>query len=324
MEPKVSTRREYTAAILCYSICSCTMLLVNKLVMHFLHYPSIVSLIQFITAIQFVYILKLAGWTIDNLEWKKLKPYTIYCISFACGCYANMRVLSSSNVETVVVFRASTPLAVSFCDYFFLQRDLPNLRSLLSLLSILGGAIGYVLTDSQFVLNGPGVYTWAFVYYISLVFSMVYGKKLISSVKLVSRVWGSVLYTQILSLPVLLTFAVVNREQETFLIALLDLESTGAMFLALSCVVGFGISYSGWWCRDVTSATTYTLIGVLNKLATVTVNVLIWDQHASWTGVCALIICLLGGAFYQQAPSRIPVYKALPTKEISNIELGKV
>jgi len=153
------SHRENVAAILSYALCSCSMLLVNKLVMHNLHYPSTVAIIQFLCAIQFVYILKLSGRPIDNLEWKKLKPYALYCISFASGCYSNMRVLSSSNVETVIVFRAATPLAVAFCDYFFLERDLPNLRSLLSLISILGGAFVYVLTDSQFVLNGFGVYT---------------------------------------------------------------------------------------------------------------------------------------------------------------------
>jgi len=319
---KIVPRREYIAAIISYALCSCSMLLINKLVMHHLHYPSSVSIIQFLFAIQLVYILKLAGWPIDNLEWTKLKPYSIYCISFACGCYANMRVLSSSNVETVIVFRASTPLAVAFCDYIFLERDFPSFRSFLSLLSILAGAVVYVLTDSQFVLNGIGVYTWAIVYYVSLVFSMVYGKRLISSITFVDRVWGSVLYTQILSLPVLVSFALLNNEQETFLDAILNIKATGAIFLVLSCVGGCGISYTGWWCRDVTSATTYTLVGVLNKLATVTVNVLIWDQHASWTGVSALMICLVGGAFYQQAPSRIPVYKALALKE--NVELGQI
>ena len=31
--------------------------------------------------------------------------------------------------------------------------------------------------------------------------------------------------------------------------------------LILGCIVGTGIGYSGWWCRDVVSATSFTLIG---------------------------------------------------------------
>ena len=30
--------------------------------------------------------------------------------------------------------------------------------------------------------------------------------------------------------------------------------------LILGCLVGTGIGYSGWWCRDVVSATSFTLI----------------------------------------------------------------
>ena len=49
-------------------------------------------------------------------------------------------------------------------------------------------------------------------------------------------------------------------------------------------------------------ATTYTVVGVMNKMLTVTVNVLIWDKHASASGIGALCVCLLGGSLYQQAP----------------------
>ena len=31
--------------------------------------------------------------------------------------------------------------------------------------------------------------------------------------------------------------------------------------LILGCLVGTGIGYSGWWCRDVVSATSFTIIG---------------------------------------------------------------
>lgn len=48
------------------------------------------------------------------------------------------------------------------------------------------------------------------------------------------------------------------------------------------------------------------MVGVVNKMLTVLVNVLIWDQHASAKGIFALLICLGGGALYQQAPLRPP------------------
>jgi hypothetical protein len=35
------------------------------------------------------------------------------------------------------------------------------------------------------------------------------------------------------------------------------------------------------------------------------VNVLIWDKHASVSGIFSLAICLIGGSLYQQAPPRV-------------------
>ena len=52
------------------------------------------------------------------------------------------------------------------------------------------------------------------------------------------------------------------------------------------------------------SATTYTLVGVVNKFITVLLNVLLWDKHSSPLGLLAVCVCLLAGTFYQQAPRR--------------------
>jgi hypothetical protein len=52
------------------------------------------------------------------------------------------------------------------------------------------------------------------------------------------------------------------------------------------------------------SATTYTLVGVVNKFFTVLLNVLVWDKHSTPFGICAVVVCLLAGSFYQQAPKR--------------------
>ena len=67
----------------------------------------------------------------------------------------------------------------------------------------------------------------------------------------------------------------------------------------------------------MTSATTYTLVGVVNKFLTILLNVFLWDKHASWFGLLCVSVCLLAGVFYQQAPKRgsssLP-YVAVSTK----------
>jgi solute carrier family 35 protein len=52
------------------------------------------------------------------------------------------------------------------------------------------------------------------------------------------------------------------------------------------------------------SATSFTVVGIVCKLATVVVNLLIWDKHATPAGLAALGVCLFAGSIYQQAPLR--------------------
>ena len=53
-----------------------------------------------------------------------------------------------------MVFRFSTPLAISVADFVFLGRQLPSPRAWASLIGLLVGAVGYALTDAAFEVRG--------------------------------------------------------------------------------------------------------------------------------------------------------------------------
>ena len=55
----------------------------------------------------------------------------------------------------------------------------------------------------------------------------------------------------------------------------------GVMLYLLSCVFGIAISFTGWRCRALVSATCYTVLGVANKMLTVLANIIVWDDHAT-------------------------------------------
>ena len=112
----------------------------------------------------------------DDFEWEKAKYFLIYVFSFTVGTYTNMKVLSMANVETVIVFRSCTPLAVAFFDYHFYNRARPSLRSCLSLLLISIGAIAYIATDRELSVNGGAAYQWVMIWWVVLVFQLTYGE----------------------------------------------------------------------------------------------------------------------------------------------------
>lgn len=92
--------------------------------------------------------------------------------AFLGAIFTNIKTLQYANVETFIVFRASTPIIVSVCDYLFLGRELPSARSWLSLLGLVIGAFVYVITDSSFHVTG---YYWVCVWYCVFCFDQVSG-----------------------------------------------------------------------------------------------------------------------------------------------------
>ena len=332
----MKNRTEVILSILSYSFCSGFLLLCNKLTLHQLPYPSLVVSFQLVAALCFIFGAKYFGFlNVDEIRWKYVVPYLYYIIAFSMGVYCNMKSLSLSNVETVIVFRALSPCVVAFLDVIFLGREYPSIRSWFGLGLIVAGAYGYASFDAKFQEQGWSAYMWPFFYLCIISFEMAYGKRIIRSVDLKTRS-GPVLYTNVLGLWPMLFFAAVSHLFPWYRIAslivllytltpilvILQLADeyhkfyqdrvverkpfgfAAVFFLLLGCATGTGIGYSSWWCRDKVSATSFTLIGVMNKCLTVLINLAIWDQHAPIGGIMSLLLCLVGGFIYRQAPMR--------------------
>jgi GDP-mannose transporter len=204
-------------------------------------------------------------------------------------------------VDTVIVFRACVPLLVSAADYLWLGRELPSCRSFGAMLIVGLGAIGYVLIDSAFALSGVAAYGWVSLYFVAIAAEMVLGKMITSSVQV--QLGVQVFLTNAMSLPLMLIIGTTTGELGKFNFDVLN--ASNLPLLTVSCIVGAGIGFSGWWCRSLVSATSFTVIGILNKLLTVFLNILVWDNHSSTIGTLCLLGCLVGGSLYKQAPMRV-------------------
>ena len=307
---KGTVNLEIVLSIVAYSFCSGTLLLLNKMTLHHFPYPSLVTCFQLISTLAIIMGMHLTiQLPLDPLKWKFIVPYSYYIVAFALGVYCNMRSLSQSNVETVIVFKALSPCLVAFLDAMFLGREFPSQRSWTALGIIVLGAFGYASQDEKFQTQGYAAYAWPFAYLLVISFEMAYGKSLLKSVDLKTQS-GPVVYTNLLGIPPMMIFAALGGEYSKFQNDHLSeastdtISATGYFLLFLSCLAGTGIGYSSWWCRGTVSATSFTLIGVMNKCLTILLNILVWDQHAQPMGIASLFLCLVGGSLYRQAPMR--------------------
>lgn len=278
-------------------VCSATLLIGNKLAVHMIPAPSFILWCQLFGTVLAVKAAHIGGAIshLDALEVPKMRAFAPVALIFVATIFTNMKSLEHANVETFMVFRFSTPLCVSICDYLFLGRHLPGARSWASLLALLVGAAGYALTDAAFVVRG---YAFCALWYCIFCVDQVYLKHITNTVKMESN-WGRVLYSNLLaSIP--LFFMMAGSEREVIAEATPDALAV----VGVTVLLGTAMSYYAWLARSMVSATVFTILGNVCKVASIMINVMLWDKHATPFGIACLLFCLGAAYFYKQAPLR--------------------
>jgi GDP-mannose transporter len=291
-------------AVLAYSACSGSLLLVNKVVMAYIPSAPLVTALQCIfcvSAIGSSSLLFGAPQLGRITDPALLRAYALYSALFVVGIYTNMRSLESSNVDTVIVFRSAVPLIVAFGDWALMGREAPSARSLASMVVVLLGCAAFVAVDAAFVVQGLRAYVWVSLYVASLAAEMLFGKQITSAHG--ATLGASVLLTNGFAFAPFLALGAWTGELARGLDAA-HFTAPACAVLAASCALSAGIGFSSWWARSLLSATTFTVVGQVNKVLTVLLNIALWNKHASPLGTAFLFVCLAGGAAYQQAPMR--------------------
>jgi drug/metabolite transporter (DMT)-like permease len=290
--PETETTTTLTTIIgICYCVASATMILFNKACMKILPAPCTVTFLQ-VTASTLIIA---AAWCfgmvqIQSVDRATVFRYAVYSILFVLGINFTMRSLSVSNVETLLIFRSSSPILVSLIDTAFLGRALPSGRSCLSMAAIIFGATWF--SASEMRSNGKGIHGISYNFSNLLLTSllMTWGKYLtdVSALNLTTSVFLSNA-TSILPI-----FALAIIEKEDLIVGLFRPSIYSVGILTMSCVMGTSISYLGWKMRMLMSAASFTLIGFLNKILTILGNVLIWNDHATLFSIVGLCISMAG------------------------------
>lgn len=278
--------------------------MINKYAITKFNYPGLLTALQYLTSALGVWVLgKLGFLHHDPFVVETAKKFLPAALVFYLAIFTNTNLLRHANVDTFIVFRSLTPLLVALADTAFRKQPCPSKLTFVSLVIILGGAFGYVATDSAFTLTA---YSWAFAYLITITTEMVYIKHMVMNLGL--NTWGFVLYNNLLSLMMAPIFWILTGEYSEVFAALGANAGNWFEFdpffaVSLSCVFGLLISFFGFAARKAISATAFTVTGVVNKFLTVVINVLIWEKHASPFGLVCLCITIVGGVMYQQSVS---------------------
>ncbi|XP_062029860.1 GDP-mannose transporter GONST3 [Rosa rugosa] len=289
-----------------YCLSASLLSIINKWAVVKFPYPGALTALQYFTSAVGVL---LCGWfkfiEYDSLDLLTMWRFLPAAIIFYLSLFTNSELLLHANVDTFIVFRSVVPIFVAIGETLFLHQPWPSMRTWISLGTIFGGSVIYVLTDYQFTVTA---YSWALAYLISMSIDFVYIKHVVMTIGL--NTWGLVLYNNLEALLLFPLELLVMGELKKIKHEITD-ESDWYSFgvilpVGLSCLFGLSISFFGFSCRRAISATGFTVLGIVNKLLTVVINLVIWEKHSTLVGTVGLLICMAGGVMYQQSTSNKP------------------
>lgn len=283
-----------------YAVSSSCLVVVNKWALMAWPYSSSLTFLQFTVSWMVALVAGKIGLVeVDALDVKKMLSFAPACLIFFVAIACNMRLLQHANVDTFIVLRSLVPLLTNLTESLFLGTPLPSRQVLSTLVLIIIGAVGYVVVDDDFSLTAYG---WGAAYVGAMVTDTVLVKKVVTDVEL--KPWGLVLYNNLIASMIYPFFILASGEYAELGNAYDSLINSDAYDVLspvlISCVFGVAISYFGMNARKKLNATSFSVLGVVCKFATVVVNSLAWDYHSSAIGTLWMCVSIAGGILYQQ------------------------
>lgn len=112
---------------------------------------------------------------------------------------------------------------------------------------------------------------------------------------------SQVYYNNLLSIPFVILLVLVCQEPQKLMQDAAIMNPAFQSVAALSCVVGFSISYATLWFLSTTTPTTYGLVGSLNKIPVAIIGILMFNAPTSRTNLISIGVGLTAGVLFVRA-----------------------
>ena len=141
--------------VLPYTVCSSTMLIVNKLVVSMIPMPTVIITIQLLFCVILIQVIHVSGVRrLKPLRLEVVGGFWAYCGAFALGMFANMKVLEESTAAVLLMARGFLPVLVCLVEYIFMGRSMPSRRCIIRLFSAPRIAVNFGVAGDLFVHTG--------------------------------------------------------------------------------------------------------------------------------------------------------------------------
>ncbi|CCE63350.1 hypothetical protein TPHA_0E02580 [Tetrapisispora phaffii CBS 4417] len=115
--------------------------------------------------------------------------------------------------------------------------------------------------------------------------------------------FDTMFYNNVLALPILIIFSFIVEDWSSENLAQ-NFSSDTATAMIISGMASVGISYCSGWCVRVTSSTTYSMVGALNKLPIALSGLVFFDAPKNFLSISSIFIGFLSGLVYAVAKQK--------------------
>ncbi|XP_073140245.1 GDP-mannose transporter GONST1-like isoform X3 [Henckelia pumila] len=304
----ISLHNQALLSGLAYCFSSCSMILVNKYVLSSYDFNAGISLMlyQNFVSVIIVSLLSFLGLiTTEPFTWRLIKVWLPVNVIFVGMLITSMFSLKYINVAMVTVLKNVTNVLTAVGEMYLFNKHHDN-RVWAALFLMIISAISGGITDLSFHAIG---YTWQFMnccltasYSLTLRRIMDTAKQVTKSGEL--NEFSMVLLNNCLSLPLGIFLIFVFNEVDYLLHTPLLRLPTFWLVITFSGFLGLAISFTSLWFLHQTGATTYSLIGSLNKIPLSVAGILLFKVPTSLENSASIFFGLVAGVFFARAKMR--------------------
>lgn len=324
-----------TVSIVAYCLSSISMTVVNKYVVSgsewnlnffYLAIQAIVCIIAILICKQAGIITNLAPF--DSVKAKKWFPISLLLVGMI---YTSTKALQFLSVPVYTIFKNLTIIAIAYGEVLWFGGSVSPLALVSFGLMVLSSVVA-AWADIQSAINGGSHsaeasaaistlnagYAWMGMNVFCSAAYVLGMRKVIH--KMNFKDWDSMFYNNLLTIPVLIVCSLVAEDwSSTNLAKNFPIETRNALFIGMiySGLGAIFISYCSAWCIRVTTSTTYSMVGALNKLPIAISGLVFFSAPVTFGSVSAIFIGFVSGVVFtwSKARSSSQAKSTLPTQQ---------
>lgn len=293
---------------LAYCLSSCSMILINKFVLSSYNFNAGISLMlyQNLVSVVIVSILSVFGIiSTEPLTWRLIRVWLPVNFIFVGMLITSMFSLKYINVAMVTVLKNVTNVITALGEMYLFKKHHES-RVWAALILMIISAISGGITDMSFHAVG---YTWQIINcFLTASYSLTL-RRVMDTAKQVTKSgnlneFSMVLLNNTLSLPLgILLIFMFNEVDYLFQTPLLRMPMFWFVMTS-SGFLGLAISFTSMWFLHETGATTYSLVGSLNKIPLSIAGIFLFKVPTSLENFTSILFGLLAGVFFAKAKMR--------------------